>query len=31
MQIDLTVNGRQVTVDTNATTPLLDVLRNIWT
>ena len=28
MGIDLTVNGRQVTVDTNATTPLLDVLRN---
>jgi nicotinate dehydrogenase subunit A len=28
MEIDLTVNGRQVTVDTNATTPLLDVLRN---
>jgi nicotinate dehydrogenase subunit A len=28
MEIDLTVNGRQVTVETNATTPLLDVLRN---
>ena len=28
MAIDLTVNGRQVTVDTDATTPLLDVLRN---
>jgi aerobic-type carbon monoxide dehydrogenase small subunit (CoxS/CutS family) len=28
MEIDLTVNGRQVTVDANATTPLLDVLRN---
>jgi nicotinate dehydrogenase subunit A len=28
MEIDLTVNGRQVTADTNATTPLLDVLRN---
>jgi nicotinate dehydrogenase subunit A len=28
MEIDLTVNGRQVTVTTDATTPLLDVLRN---
>ena len=28
MKIDLTVNGRKVTVDANATTPLLDVLRN---
>jgi nicotinate dehydrogenase subunit A len=28
MEIDLTVNGRQVTVNTDATTPLLDVLRN---
>jgi nicotinate dehydrogenase subunit A len=28
MTIDLTVNGRTVTVEVNATTPLLDVLRN---
>jgi aerobic-type carbon monoxide dehydrogenase small subunit (CoxS/CutS family) len=28
MEIDLTVNERQVTVTTNATTPLPDVLRN---
>jgi nicotinate dehydrogenase subunit A len=28
MKIDLTVNGRQLTVDTSVTTPLLDVLRN---
>ncbi len=28
MEIHLTVNGLPVTVDTNATTPLLDVLRN---
>jgi nicotinate dehydrogenase subunit A len=28
MAIDLTVNERQVTVTTDATTPLLDVLRN---
>ncbi len=28
MDIHLTVNGRQVTVDTDATKPLLDVLRN---
>jgi nicotinate dehydrogenase subunit A len=28
MRIDLTVNGRQLTVDASATTPLLDVLRN---
>jgi nicotinate dehydrogenase subunit A len=28
MTIDLTVNGRAVTVDVGATTPLLDVLRN---
>jgi nicotinate dehydrogenase subunit A len=28
MKINLTVNGRPVTVDIDATTPLLDVLRN---
>jgi nicotinate dehydrogenase subunit A len=28
MQINLTVNGRPVAVDIDATTPLLDVLRN---
>jgi len=28
MAIDLTVNGRAVTVEVDATTPLLDVLRN---
>jgi nicotinate dehydrogenase subunit A len=28
MKIELTVNGRHVTVATDATTPLLDVLRN---
>ena len=28
MSIDLTVNGRTVTVEVSATTPLLDVLRN---
>jgi aerobic-type carbon monoxide dehydrogenase small subunit (CoxS/CutS family) len=28
MGVDLTVNGWQVTVDTNPTTPLRDVLRN---
>jgi nicotinate dehydrogenase subunit A len=28
MTIELTVNGRAVTVEVNATTPLLDVLRN---
>src|SRR6202167_4841029 len=28
MSVDLIVNGRSVSVDTAATTPLLDVLRN---
>jgi nicotinate dehydrogenase subunit A len=28
MTIDLTVNGRPITVDADVTTPLLDVLRN---
>jgi nicotinate dehydrogenase subunit A len=28
MTIDLTVNGRAITVDADVTTPLLDVLRN---